>query len=164
MHRTQAAAAAFILAATAAAAPALATPASGFTRTELSTGLLEQVQARGRAAPWEVRVRTRGNTTLGLDQLTVVDHGHSGWHTHAGLTMVTVVSGEVTWYDGAKPDCPAKTYHVGESFIEPANNVHLVHNTTGNTVVFTAVQMRPENTPGRIDAAHPTDAGCPVFN
>ena len=59
---------------------------------------------------------------------------------------------------------PGETYRVGESFVEPANNVHLVHNTTGATVVFTAVQIRPEGTGGRIDAAQPTDAGCPVFN
>ena len=58
-------------------------------------------------------------------------------------------------------DCPSETCRVGDNFIEPANNVHLVRNTLGATAVFTAVLMRPQATPGRIDAAQP--AGCPVF-
>lgn len=162
MHRNQLAAAGAILAASAAiVAPALATPARDFVRTELSTGLLEEVEVRARNSDkWEVRVRTEEDTTLGLDRLAITDDGHSGWHTHAGITMVTVIAGEVVWYDGNNPACPSKIYRVGESFVEPANSIHLVR-TTGGTATFTAVQMRPAGTAGRLDADQP--AGCPAF-
>ena len=163
-HRfTLAGTSSIVAAAAAIITPALATPARDFTRTELSTGLLAEGEARARSDKWEVRVRTKEDTTVGLDRLTVLDDGHSGWHTHAGLTIATVVEGAVTWYDGSQPGCPAKTYRAGESFIEPANNVHLVHNTTGATVVYTAVQLRPAGAPGRIDAAQPEGPGCPAF-
>ena len=166
MHRTQVVAAAAILAATAAVVPpALATPARDFTRTELSTGLLDEGETRARAGRWEARLQDEGRYHAWASTvLTVLADGHSGWHTHAGFTLVTVVAGEVTWHDGAKPNCPAQTYRAGDSFIEPANNVHLVRNTTGATVVYTAVQVRPAGAPGRIDAAQPTDADCPVLN
>ena len=142
--------------------PALATPSSGFTRAELSTGVLDEVNTRGENDDkWEVRFRTKDESTLGLDRLTIVDGGHSGWHTHAGITMVTVIAGEVRWYDGADPGCPLKIYRVGDSFVEPANNVHLVQNISGGVAEFTAVQVRPRDAAGRIDAAQP--AACPTF-
>lgn len=161
-HRNQIVAAGALLAATAAlVAPALATPSRDFARTELSTGLLEEVEVRARNGDkWEVRLRTKDNTALGLDRLAITNDGHSGWHTHAGITMVTVIAGEVVWYDGNNSACPAKIYRVGDSFIEPANSIHLVR-TTGGAATFTAVQVRPAGTPGRIDATQP--AGCPAF-
>ena len=167
MHRNHVSAACAAIAATAAiGAPALATPSSGFTREEISTGLLEEVEVRAVARDdehdkWEVRLRTKDSSDLGLDRLSVTDGGHSGWHTHAGITMVTVIAGEVVWYDGASPGCPSKTYRVGDSFVEPADHVHLVRNASGGTAVFTAVQIRPQATAGRIDAPQP--AGCPVL-
>lgn len=160
-HRIALATAGAIVAATAAiVTPALATPARDFTRTEVSTGLLEEAEARARTDKWEVRVRTKDDTTLGLDRLEITNDGHSGWHTHAGITMVTVIAGEVVWYDGNNAACPSQIYRVGDSFIEPANSIHLVR-TTGGAATFTAVQLRPEGAPGRIDAAQP--AGCPAF-
>jgi quercetin dioxygenase-like cupin family protein len=166
-HRNQLMAACATLAATAAiVVPALATPSSGFTRTELSTGLLGELEARAevkgdKGDKWELRLRTRDDSDLGLDRLSIADGGHSGWHTHAGITMVTVTAGEIVWHDGASSGCPAITYRVGDSFIEPADHVHLVRNTSGGTAEFTAVQIRPRGTPGRIDASQP--AGCPEF-
>jgi quercetin dioxygenase-like cupin family protein len=166
-HRNRVLAACASLAATAAiVVPALATPSSGFTRTEISTGLLGEVETRAevkgdKGDKWELRLRTRDDSDLGLDRLTIADGGHSGWHTHAGITMVTVVAGEVVWYDGASPGCPSKTYRVGDSFVEPADNVHLVQNISGGTAEFTAVQIRPRGAAGRIDAAQPAD--CPTF-
>jgi len=166
-YRNPVVAACATLAATAAiVVPALATPSSGFTRAELSTGLLGPVEVRAEVKgdhgdKWEVRLRTRDDSDLGLDRLTIVDGGHSGWHTHAGITMVTVTAGEILWYDGASAGCPATTYRVGDSFVEPADHVHLVQNVSGGTAEFTAVQIRPRGTPGRIDAQQPE--GCPTF-
>lgn len=162
-YRNQIVAAAAIFAAGAAiVVPALATPSSGFTRAEVSTGVLQEVEVRGENDDkWEVRFRTKDESTLGLDRLSIVSGGHSGWHTHAGITIVTVTAGEVRWYDGANPDCPAKIYRVGDSFVEPANNVHLVQSSAGAAAEFTAVQVRPRGAAGRLDAAQP--AGCPTF-
>ena len=155
-------AAAILVAGSAIIVPALATPGFGFSRVPLSTGVLKETEVRAENADdWELRLRTKEDSDLALDRLTVVNGGHSGWHTHTGITMVTVTAGEVVWYDGGDPNCPTKTYRVGDSFIEPANNVHLVRNTAGTTAVFTAVQIRPRDAAARVDAAQP--AGCPTI-
>lgn len=151
-----------LVAATLIIVPAFATGSLGFTRTEVSTGLLGPVNAKAdKTGQWDVTIKSKDDSTLGLDHLSVASGGHSGWHTHAGVTMVTVKVGEVRWYNGADPVCGSTVYRAGDSFIEPANNVHLVRNTTGATVEFTAVQIRPSGAPGRIDAPKPTN--CPTI-
>lgn len=159
---TAVAAGTMFVAATLANGPALATPASGFTRAEVSTGALGTVDAKAdKTDKWDLFLKTKDDSTLGLDRLSIDGGGHSGWHMHAGITIVTVISGEVVWYDGANPLCVSRTYRAGESFVEPANNVHLVHNPSGATVAFSAVQMRPAGTGGRLDAPKPTN--CPTI-
>jgi len=142
--------------------PALATPGSGFTPTPLSTGLFDPMDVKAdKTDKWDLLLKTKADSTIGVDRLTVVPGGQSGWHTHAGATLVTVTVGEIVWYDGANPLCTSTTYHVGDGFVEPANHVHLVRNTTGATAEFTAVQIRPAGTAPRIDADKPTN--CPSF-
>lgn len=171
-YRTEmVAAAAILVAASVVVVPALATPSTGFSRIGFSTGVLQALDVRTEEADtsetsdrndeWELRLKTKAASDLGLDQLSILPSGHSGWHSHAGITLVTVTAGEVVWYDGASPDCGSKTYRVGDSFVEQANNIHLVRNTSGATAVFTAVQIRPKDSPGRIDAARP--ASCPII-
>jgi quercetin dioxygenase-like cupin family protein len=36
---------------------------------------------------------------------TVLPGGNSGWHTHAGPSIVAVKSGTATVYDGDDPSC-----------------------------------------------------------
>lgn len=153
-----------LLGATAAAAilatigiPALATPGSGFSGSPQAVGSLDEVLAKAdKAGHWDVTLKTKDTSTLGVDNLTIQPSGHSGWHTHTGLTMVTITSGQVEWSDGS--DCSKTTYHTGDFFIEPANHVHKVANPFGNTATITAVQIRPLGTGPRIDAPAPVCA------
>lgn len=163
-YRNRVVAAAAVLAAAAViVVPALATGSLNFTRTEVATGVLGAVDAKAdKAGKWDLLLKTKADSTIGVDRLSVASGGHSGWHTHAGITLVTVTTGEVQWYDGANPLCTATTYRVGDSFVEPANHVHLVRNTTAATAEFIAVQIRPRDSAGRIDTpAKPTN--CPTI-
>lgn len=135
---------------------ALATPASGFSRAELSTGQLPAVDAKAdKTEKWDLLLKTKDRSDVGLDRLTIIAGGNSGWHTHAGITLVTVTVGEISWIDGVA--CSRRAYRVGESFVEAANRLHLVRNLTNSTAEFTAVQLRPQGTRGRLDAAAPSN-------
>lgn len=137
---------------------ALATPGSGFAPSPLAVGALDEGMAMAdKTGKWDLMLKTKDTTTVGVDSLIAQPGGFSGWHTHTGITIVTVTSGQISWVNGAT--CEAKTYHAGESFIEPANSVHNVRNPYGNTATFVAVQMRPEGTGPRIDAPAPN---CPA--
>ena len=49
-------------------------------------------------------------------------------------------------------------YQAGDSFVEPANRLHLVRNASASdTAEFIAIQLRPEGTGARIDAVAPVN-------
>jgi hypothetical protein len=50
------------------------------------------------------------------------------------------------------------TYRAGDTFVEQANRVHLVANNSGSPAEFIAIHIRPNDAPGRTDAAQPD---CP---
>lgn len=147
-------AAATIAAATlAAVVPALATPGSGFVPTPLSLGVMDAQNLKAdKTDKWDLFLLTKAPSAVGVDNLVVQPGGFSGWHTHAGVTFVTVKSGSVIWTDGVA--CSATTYGAGSSFVEPANHLHNVRSVGGAELI--AVQMRPPGTAGRIDASAPT--------
>ena len=54
--------------------------------------------------------------------------GQTGWHSHWGPVVVTVMSGTLTYYDGSGP-CIGRHYPAGTSFLEPGmGNVHIARN------------------------------------
>lgn len=144
-----------IVAATVIVLPAFATPGSGFAPAPQSLAPFREMDVKAdKTGAWDLKLKTKDVTDVGVDKLTIQPGGYSGWHTHTGATFVTVTSGDVTWYDGER--CSITTYHAGEGFIEQANHVHQVVNATGNVATIVAVQMRPTGTPGRVDAPAPT--------
>ena len=139
--------------------PALATPRSGFDRMALSLGLFGELDVKAdKTGHWDLLLKTKDATDIGVDRLTVIPGGQSGWHKHAGPTFVTVTKGQLTWVDST--DCVVRTYHEGDGFVEPANHVHLARNLTGSTVEFIAIQMRPQGSEGRIDSKAPTNCSA----
>lgn len=139
--------------------PALATPGSGFTRAIVSQGLFGELQVKAeKTDKWDLMLKTKGATDIGVDRLTVIPGGQSGWHSHAGPTLVTVTVGQIAWIDAAT--CTVRTYHAGDGFVEPAGGVHLVRNTTTATAEFVAIQMRPQGAEGRIDAPQPSNCNA----
>ena len=160
------AAAATLVAAAIIVVPALATPSSGGFGPvlHLSLGDFGPLDVKAdKIDKWDLLLKTKDDTDIGVDKLTILAGGQSGWHTHAGPTFVTVTVGQIVWYDGANSLCPSTTYRVGDSFVEPANHVHLVRNASGATAEFIAIQIRPHDAPGRIDAPQPKSDKCPSF-
>lgn len=137
--------------------PAFATPGSGFSVIRASVGTFGEIDAKAdKTEKWDLFLKTKDRSTIGVDLITVSTGGYSGWHTHAGITLVTVKTGQVSVTDSA--DCSVKVYQAGEGFVDGANHSHNVANPYGLTAELVAVQMRPFGTPGRIDA--PAPANC----
>jgi quercetin dioxygenase-like cupin family protein len=139
--------------------PALATPGSGFVPGPIVTGEFRAIHTishkDGRWPAWDLLFKTKADTDLGVDVLTVHPGGYSGWHSHAGPIYVTVKAGSVTWYDAA---CLPRTFTVGDTYIEPAHSVHFVENTGDMVATLVAVAPRPHGAPGRLDAPEPACA------
>lgn len=139
-----------------AGAPALATPGSGFAPTPISNGHYGALDVKAeKVEHWDLFVKSKDNTDVAVDRLTVQPGGYSGWHAHPAPIFVTVISGEIQWSDSLL--CSPRTYRAGDAFVEAAFRAHMVRNTTGVVAEFTAVRLAPTGVPVRIDVPQPNN-------
>jgi quercetin dioxygenase-like cupin family protein len=138
--------------------PALATPGFGFAPAPIATGHYGALDVKAdKVEKWDLFLKTKADTDVGADQLTVQAGGYSGWHSHPAPVFITVTSGEIQWFDGGDPLCTWKTYHAGQSFIEQPFRVHQVRNVTGASAQFIGIRMAPAGVGSRIDERKPTN-------
>jgi quercetin dioxygenase-like cupin family protein len=147
------------------AVPALATPVCNVNTETLAlghypSGLLNLMCHDGRI--WQLITRIRGDSDVYVTRHTFPVGAHTGWHTHPGPSLITVISGELTVYEADNPTCTPTVYHAGESFTDiGCGDVHLVRNEGMVCAQDVAVQIIPAGQPRRIDAPQPPN--CPAF-
>jgi quercetin dioxygenase-like cupin family protein len=131
----------------------VATPGQDFGATVLAKGTLAgpaEMDALG------VHFSTEGSADVLVQQIDFGPGGHSGWHSHPGLIIVTVVTGAVI----VRVDCwPAQLFSVGQSFIEPPLTPGIVANASSTVPARTfASLLVPAGRSPRIDV--PTAPDC----
>ena len=80
----------------------------------------------------------------------------SGWHSHPGFLVSTVVSGKLTRY---ATDCTSQAFGAGDSFYETGASTFVVKNETTSDAVDTVTFIVPGGTPStglRLDKVQPT--------
>ena len=142
-----------MVALTAFASTAYASPPTGFTPTTLATASLDSpVQVRGDG----VRLRTKGATNVRVQKVVITPDGSSGWHHHPGIVMVVVASGSVTLLN---EHCEATMYGPGlpngAAFIESGDEPGLVTSTGGATSYVTYVVPKVNPAVFRIEDVAP---------
>ena len=156
-------------------APARATPSCGFASTNLlapvpaghfASGLLN-LACESEIPKWELEMKVKGDSDLYVVQNTWQPGGRTGWHTHPGPSLITVIEGTLTVYDAADRTCMPKTYAVGQSFTDlGCGDIHNVVNETGMEAKDVAVQIVPHGAPRRDDKPNPgctQPTPCPAF-
>jgi quercetin dioxygenase-like cupin family protein len=96
----------------------------GFSTKILSDGKIAtatEIKANG------IKFSSQKNARVIVQMGDFVPGGSSGWHTHPGLTVVTVIEGSVTGHDGCDA---AVTYSKGQSFVERPNTPGDVDNAS----------------------------------
>jgi quercetin dioxygenase-like cupin family protein len=131
----------------------IATDASGFAATPLARATLSESVHFNTG---EVKFQTKAPVDFATNQVTIQPGGSSGWHSHPGVTLVSVASGSVVRYD---TDCTATVFPTGSAFVEPAGHVLLVRNESATTPAVNIVTfIVPTGVATRIDEDNP---GCP---
>lgn len=69
----------------------------------------------------------------------------TGWHTHPGPVFITVLEGQVTFYERDDPTCTPKVVKKGEGYVDTGHG-HIGRNETGGpakdvTVIFAPVGL-----------------------
>jgi quercetin dioxygenase-like cupin family protein len=122
------------------------------------SGLANVLIGRGQASrSFEVN-QHKGND-VAVNQITVQPAGFSGWHSHPGITVVAVQSGQLTLFSEpiAGGKCRVRTYTAGQVFLEHPKNEYQAVNTGSEPYVLavTFFNVPPNNGPSRIDQADP---------
>ena len=144
-------------------APAFATPSCGVVSANLldpvpvgyfPSGTLD-LMCRSNLPGWLLFTRVRGDSDLYVTQHTFQPGGQTGWHSHPGPSLITVVEGTLTVYH---PGCTVETYSAGQSFTDlGCGDLHNVRNEGATEAKDIAVQIVPHGAPRRIDEP---DQGC----
>jgi hypothetical protein len=146
-----------------------ATPSSGFTGSTITLGRFDEFDVKNIFLPEEFVPGQRDRwisiqRTKGLSDVYVQDNvwepgGTTGWHTHPGHSLIIVVAGSVTVYEGDDPSCTPHVYTAGMGFVdEGGDHVHVIRNDGPVAAETIAVQLIPAGQPRRKDAPQPA---CP---
>jgi quercetin dioxygenase-like cupin family protein len=107
---------------------------------------------------WRARLFTSGPSDVIVQDVVYVPGGHTGWHSHPGILLSSVVSGSIEWYDSK---CRKHVYNAGDSLTE-STETHYVRNVESVNAHFMVTYLIAHGQPRRIDEPAPpcaADAG-----
>ena len=112
------------------------------------------------AAGSKIKLQSQGPMEQAVQRIVAVPGATFGWHSHPGPTIVTVLSGTLTFYHAE--DCKhGIAYGPGTSFSNLPDEIHLARNEGSVDLVVYATYFVPVGTgPLRIDQPSP-GADCP---
>ena len=143
---------------------ALATPATpGGLTVETARGPLVD---RPLAVNWhfgagsKIKLQSQGPMEQAVQRIVASPGATFGWHSHPGPTIVTVLSGTLSFYHAE--DCTHRiNYTQGQSFSNLPDEIHLARNEGSVDLIVYATYFVPVGTVGlRIDQPSP-GTGCP---
>src|SRR4030095_2053930 len=131
------------------------TPSQGVTTTILSGPVaLGDIHAMSNSPEHTAVINARGASHVYFVSNLIAPGGHTGWHSHPGISFVTVRSGTATEYHGDDPSKP-HVYTAGPGFEEEAGAVHVIRNEGNTTLELVAFQLIPFGAVRRIDEPAP---------
>jgi quercetin dioxygenase-like cupin family protein len=112
---------------------------------------------RDRDDDWRAELYTSGPSDFIVQDVVYAPGGHTGWHSHPGILLSSVVSGSIEWYDSR---CRKHVYNAGDSLTE-TTQTHYVRNVdTVNNAHFMVTYVIAHGQPRRIDQPAPACAAA----
>jgi quercetin dioxygenase-like cupin family protein len=106
---------------------------------------------------WNVEFSTEGPSNFAFADVNVVANGgHTGWHTHPGILLISVASGSIEWYDA---NCKRTVYNAGDSLTE-TNKPHYVRNVVLVDSRLLIAYIVAKDMPRRIDIPFENIPAC----
>src|SRR5262249_50167165 len=107
---------------------AWATQGQGITTTFVvgpTPALLDEFHVVNQSPDHGVIMKTRGLSDVYVVKNTLVPGGHTGWHSHPGSSIISVVSGTATEYRNDDPK--GAVYTAGTAFVdEGEDHAHII--------------------------------------
>lgn len=133
---------------------ARATPGRTISTTILSGPvLLDEIHINTGDNDHRVKIKTKGLSDVYVVRNVIAPGGHTGWHSHPGPSIISVVAGEATEYHDDDPD--GHVHSAGTAFVDDGEGVHIVRNEGTTDLELIAFQILPAGAPRRIDEPQP---------
>jgi cupin domain len=139
------------------AAVALASPPSGVTPTVLARGTYDAFKVRSSPqGPGDFKAESKAPTDIVVRQHVYAPGSSTGWHTHPGPVFITVVEGEVTFYERDDPTCGPVVVTAGHGYVDTGQG-HIGRNESGQPARDVTVIIAPVGGSfrGELDAPSP---------
>jgi len=105
---------------------------------------------------WTAKLVTSGPSNFIVQDVVYIPGGHTGWHSHPGILLSSVISGSIEWYDS---DCEKHVYNPGDSLTE-STQTHYVRNVGTENAHFMVTYVIAKGQPRRIDQPAPSCAAA----
>ena len=163
LRRTSLAVVVLVILLAAAVSTALGTGASGVTAETARGPLVDRpLDVNWHFGPGsKVKLQTSGPMEQAVQRIVATPGATFGWHSHPGPTIVTVLSGTLSFYHAEH--CTQRiNYTAGQSFSNMPDEIHLARNEGTVDLVVYATYFVPVGTGAlRIDQPSP-GADCPL--
>lgn len=124
-------------------AVAMASPASGVTPTVLARGTYDSFKVRSYPqGPDDFKAESKAPTDIVVRKHVYAPGSTTGWHTHPGPVFITVVEGEITFYEYDDPTCTPIVKRAGEGYVDTGRG-HIARNETGQPASDMTVIIAP---------------------
>lgn len=135
----------------------VASAPSGVTPTLLARGTYDRFKVS--AFPAEAglfKAEAKQPIDMVVRQHSYIPGGSTGWHSHPYPVFITVVEGELTFYERDDPTCSPIVVSAGHGYVDSGGG-HLGRNETGMPARDISVIMAPVGAPfrGELDAPSP---------
>ena len=105
---------------------------------------------------WEVELKAKPGLDLAVQTITFQPGGQSGWHSHPGPVLISVVEGTMTFYEGDDPSCTPVVRTAGQGYVDTGTHAHIARNETGLPARNVVTYLVPPGAPQlRIDEPDP---------
>jgi quercetin dioxygenase-like cupin family protein len=106
---------------------------------------------------WTAKLYTSGPSSIIVQDVVYSPGGHTGWHSHPGILLSSVIAGSIEWYDS---QCVKHVYNPGDSLTE-STEPHYVRNVDPlNNAHFMVTYIIAKGQPRRIDQPAPACAAA----
>ena len=134
---------------------ALASPPSGVTPTVLARGTYDAFNVRGNPDNGGLfKAQAKSKIDVVVRRHEYAPGGSTGWHAHPYPVFITVISGEVTFYERDDPTCTGHVVHAGEGYVDDGHG-HIGINRSNSPAVDISVIYAPVGQPFRTELDAP---------